>query len=168
MSESNDEDYLSEICEESEDCISETNSEEESEGERDIPSKREPSTPNDGVRGGLIRHIRIAPEEEHITSNAMTRYEAVRLISTRAAQLAINSKTFIKDGENMAARPSDSQTPNVENVALDDPIIIARAELFARRIPLKIQRVLMVGGVPVIEEKNPRKMAIPPLDGGLS
>lgn len=65
--------------------------------------------------------------EDRITSNLMTKYERVRLLSTRTVQLEGGAKPMIKNTENLNAKQ------------------IARLELQHKKIPIKIIRPLPNG-----------------------
>lgn len=88
----------------------------------------------------------IIPDNERITSNVLTTFEATRLVAVRAQQLAINGSTMLKK--------------------YSSPIDIAKQELFNRKIPLLVMRCIKVTpeGQKIVEIWNPREMGIPLLD----
>ncbi|CBH29170.1 BA71V-C147L (g6L) [African swine fever virus E75] len=67
----------------------------------------------------------IIPDNERITSNVLTTFEATRLVAVRAQQLAINGSTMLKK-------------------KYSSPIDIAKQELFNRKIPLLVMRCIKV------------------------
>ncbi|QXP49856.1 BA71V-C147L (g6L) [African swine fever virus] len=87
------------------------------------------------------------PDNERITSNVLTTFEATRLVAVRAQQLAINGSTMLKK-------------------KYSSPIDIAKQELFNRKIPLLVMRCIKVtpDGQKIVEIWNPREMGIPLLD----
>ncbi|AXZ95844.1 C147L [African swine fever virus] len=89
----------------------------------------------------------IIPDNERITSNVLTTFEATRLVAVRAQQLAINGSTMLKK-------------------KYSSPIDIAKQELFNRKIPLLVMRCIKVTpeGQKIVEIWNPREMGIPLLD----
>ncbi|AJL34083.1 BA71V-C147L (g6L) [African swine fever virus] len=89
----------------------------------------------------------VIPDNERITSNVLTTFEATRLVAVRAQQLAINGSTMLKK-------------------KYSSPIDIAKQELFNRKIPLLVMRCIKVtpDGQKIVEIWNPREMGIPLLD----
>lgn len=93
------------------------------------------------------RIVRCVPPEERMTSHVLQKSEAAYIIATRAEQISKHPTAF------------------VDIRGLHDPVAIAYKELFERRCPLVLRRPVGTGpaGEHLVEEWNPREMALPPL-----
>lgn len=96
--------------------------------------------------------VYIVPRAERTTAGILSEFEAVDIVSTRSEAIRYGAAHFLR-----GAQPTT-----------DNPIIIARMELLARRTPLILRRY--VGDrivddvrVKVFEEWDPNEMALPPL-----
>ena len=104
--------------------------------------RRDRPEPSDGTR----RIIVIAPEDRR-SSNVMTRAEVTRAIAIRAQQISTHTHVYTPVGD------------------LSDAISIATKELFDRRSPLMLERIVerTPAGEKCIEVWAVRKMAYPNL-----
>jgi DNA-directed RNA polymerase subunit K/omega len=82
----------------------------------------------------------IVKEEDRITSDALSKYEMVELISIRATQISKGDVPFT----------------DIEN--LRDPILMAKKELYDNRSPLMVKRHI---GNNIYEYWNPNEMSKP-------
>lgn len=93
------------------------------------------------------RTVHIVADELRVTDSRLQLAEAAYIRAVRAAQIARSATHFV-----------DAQ-------GLHDPVAIAHKELFERRCPLKLRRVVGTGptGDLFVEEWNVREMTLPPL-----
>lgn len=93
------------------------------------------------------RTVHVVPPGERVTDNRLHKTEAARIIATRAQQIADTGTTFAQNGTH------------------HDPVVLAYAELYERRCPLTLRRVVGsgAGGDVYVEEWSPREMALPDL-----
>jgi len=93
----------------------------------------------------------IRPADQRVTDNRLHQSEASHIISARAQQIARSATNYV------AASPALA--------LLTDPCDIAHRELMERRCPLLLWRQVGWGpnGEKIIEEWNPREMALPAL-----
>lgn len=82
----------------------------------------------------------IVKEEDRITSDSLSKYEMVELISIRATQISKGDVPFT----------------DIEN--LRDPILMAKKELYDNRSPLMVKRHI---GNNIYEYWNPNEMSKP-------
>lgn len=80
----------------------------------------------DDVDPNLKNYKRIAPASERICTNLITKYERVRLISDRTAQLALGAKPMIRGIENIKHYDREKMIAQLEFEARVIPIIIER------------------------------------------
>ena len=104
--------------------------------------------PRDRAAPSSARPVYVVPDDERITSNIMTKAEVTRAIAIRAQQIANHLHTYI------------------DKSGLTDAKEIARRELYDRRSPLVLHRV--VGKTPegarIVEKWRVREMTYPPLN----
>ena len=88
----------------------------------------------------------IMPAADRVTSNWLTKGEMALVLAMRAKQIADHPSCF------------------VPTTGVHDPVELARAELYKRRCPLILRRVVGRGpeGEDVIEEWPVREMTLPP------
>ncbi len=93
------------------------------------------------------RVIRIVPPDERVTDNRLQKSEAAYVIAMRAEQIAKYATCF------------------TEAPTLHDPVAKAFKELYDRRCPLTLQRLVGTGpfGEAIVEEWTVREMTLPPL-----
>ncbi len=93
-----------------------------------------------------IRNIVLVPREEWVTSDIMQRHEYASVIANRAAQISRGSAAF------------------VDTAGLHCPIAIATKELYARKSPLIIRRIVGDDGplTQFVEDRPAREMVLPP------
>ena len=107
----------------------------------------------DPVTAGANTAIRVIvrPADQRVTDHRLQKSEASHIISVRAQQIARSATNYV------AASPAFAlQT---------DPCEIAHRELVERRCPLLLRRQVGWGpnGEVIVEEWNPREMALPAL-----
>ena len=81
----------------------------------------------------IIDNTMYVPDDERITKPILTKFERVRLLSERTAQLAMGAKPMLK-----GIKLNDTQNPH-------DPKEIAKMELINKVIPIIIIRTLPTG-----------------------
>lgn len=80
----------------------------------------------DDMDPNLKKYKRIVPESERLCTNIITKYERVRLISDRTAQLALGAKPMIRGIENIKHYDREKMIAQLEFEARVIPIIIER------------------------------------------
>jgi len=143
------------------DAVAEDGSDEESEGEsvfteEDTPQEVHAEAPRaraDPVTASAntATQVIIRPADQRVTDHRLQKSEASHIISVRAQQIARSATNYV------AASPALA--------LLTDPCEIAHRELIERRCPLLLRRHVGWGpnGEAIIEEWNPREMALPAL-----
>jgi len=93
----------------------------------------------------------VRPADQRVTDHRLQKSEASHIISVRAQQIARSATNYV------AASPALA--------LLTDPCEIAHRELLERRCPLLLRRQVGWGpnGELIVEEWNPREMALPAL-----
>lgn len=91
----------------------------------------------------------IVPNEERITRPIMSKYEMIRILATRTAQLVKGAPISVKLDQ------------SISDTYLDKPIQIAKLELKYKTIPFKIRRPLPNGK---FEEWRCSELEIPNID----
>jgi DNA-directed RNA polymerase I, II, and III subunit RPABC2 len=139
--------------------------EEETEVEEEFRTAKEPTESGEGrlaSRGAAAqrprvdpilrasnrpRPVRIVHPDDRVTDTRLQLAEAAMVLATRAQQIAKHATSF------------------TDAAGLHDPVAIAQKELYDRRCPLRLRRVVGVGegGEQLVEEFNVREMTLPPL-----
>lgn len=90
-------------------------------------------------------HVILVPPEERRTSNVLTKTEMAFVISMRARQIETSGTTFVEIGD------------------LNDPGKIAAKELYERRCPLLLRRIVghSANGDPIVEQWDIKTMTYP-------
>jgi DNA-directed RNA polymerase subunit K/omega len=98
-------------------------------------------------KSNKAHYVQIVPPQERVTDNRLHKSEAARVIAMRAQQIAKFGTCFTEGG------------------GLHDAVALAFKELYDRRCPLVLRRVVGRGadGAQIVEEWNVREMTLPPL-----
>jgi DNA-directed RNA polymerase subunit K/omega len=93
------------------------------------------------------RYVRVVEPDLRVTDNRLHKSEAAFIIAMRAEQIAKYATRFAEGGD------------------VHDPVALAYKELFDRRCPFILRRVVGAGpgGDPIVEEWTVREMTLPPL-----
>ena len=157
MSDAGDDDFAS-----ADDDISEApplpSDDEETEDLEDTPPEiNEESISNDTKNGSVDpilkmsnkpRIIKVVDPDKRITDNRLHKSEAAYIIAMRSQQIASFSTHF------------------TDSTGLHDPVDIAYKELYDKKCPLKLQRIISneANGDLLVEEWPVREMVLPLLD----
>ena len=143
------------------DAVAEDASDDESEGESVFTEEdamldtvvEAPRARADPITAGANTATRVIvrPADQRVTDHRLQKSEASHIISVRAQQIARSATNYV------AASPALA--------LLTDPCEIAHRELIERRCPLLLRRQVGWGpnGEVIVEEWNPREMALPAL-----
>jgi hypothetical protein len=143
------------------DAVAEDASDEESESEsvfteEDVMPDAAVEAPRaraDPITTGANTAIRVIvrPADQRVTDHRLQKSEASHIISVRAQQIARSATNYVAESPALAL--------------LTDPCEIAHRELIERRCPLLLRRQVGWGpnGEVIVEEWNPREMALPAL-----